>query len=394
VRILVATDQWFPDRLGGVARVASAIAAALAERGHLVDVLAPRTRGRRAHAEEGGVLVHRILPRGALPQTLSDAIATFAGARRHGRSYDVALAHVSPVACGLLAMRDRLPLVLAFHSSERQEIRFRRERSSGVARMKSFALQLPIALQERIATRRAARVLVLSEFTSRLLLAEEPSVATRTRRVSGGVDLDHFSPGDGLAAARARLGLSENGRPLLVTVRRLDPRMGLEQLVDGVDRLRGACEPRLAIVGDGPLRASLEQKVADLRLGDLVTLVGSVADDALPDWYRAADLFVLPTEAYEGFGLVTAEALSAGTPVVGTPVGATPELLAPLDPRLVMRSADAEGLAEGIRVGLGLADEVLRRRCTEYARERFDWSKSVVAWEQALEEAVAEATAA
>ena len=92
-------------------------------------------------------------------------------------------------------------------------------------------------------------------------------------------------------------------------------------------------------------------------------MVGRVSDEELQEWHRAADLFVLPTVAYEGFGLVTAEALASGTPVVGTPVGATPELLVPLDARLVSRGTDAPALAEAMRTGLALATPELRERC-------------------------------
>ena len=84
-------------------------------------------------------------------------------------------------------------------------------------------------------------------------------------------------------------------------------------------------------------------------------------ESELRDWYRAADLVVLPTVAYEGFGMVTAEALATGTPVVGTPVGATPELLEPLDPRLVAAGSDPDALAAAIRNAFTFAD-------TEFAR--------------------------
>ena len=70
---------------------------------------------------------------------------------------------------------------------------------------------------------------------------------------------------------------------------------------------------------------------AQLGLDKHVTFLGFVPDADLPRYYQAADVFVLPTRELEGFGLVTAEALACGTPVLGTPVGATPELLEPLD---------------------------------------------------------------
>ena len=112
--------------------------------------------------------------------------------------------------------------------------------------------------------------------------------------------------------------------------------------------------------------------------------VGRVAEDALPDWYRAADLFVLPTVAYEGFGMATVEALASGTPVVGTPAGATPELLEPLDPRLVAAGSDPDSLAVAIRDALAFIDDDFRDRCRDYAVARFGWDRVTRTWEEEL----------
>jgi glycosyltransferase involved in cell wall biosynthesis len=120
-----------------------------------------------------------------------------------------------------------------------------------------------------------------------------------------------------------------------------------------------------------------------------VSFPGRVSENDLRDWYRAADVFVLPTIAYEGFGMVTVEALASGTPVVGTPVGATPELLEPLEPRLVAGGDDPPSLAAAIGDALGLADADFRSRCRDYAVRRFDWDGVMVGWEETLFNAVA-----
>ena len=180
-------------------------------------------------------------------------------------------------------------------------------------------------------------------------------------------------------------------RDLLLTVRRLEPRMGLEQLLRAVALLPD--RPILTVVGGGTLDESLRRLASELGLSESVRFTGRVADDVLRDWYRAADLFVLPTVAYEGFGMATAEALASGTPVVGTPVGATPELLEPLDPRLVARGTDPEALAAGITVGIELARSELRDRCRPYACEQFGWGPVMVGWERELLETAREGTA-
>jgi len=159
--------------------------------------------------------------------------------------------------------------------------------------------------------------------------------------------------------------------------------MGIEQLLRAL-RTLPATDVSVAIVGGGMLTNELRNLGSALGLDGRVTFVGQVPEDELPDWYRAADLFVLPTVAYEGFGMATVEALASGTPVVGTPAGATPELLEPLDPRLVAGGSDADSLAVAIQDALAFVDDEFRKRCRDYAVARFGWEQVVRAWEKEL----------
>jgi glycosyltransferase involved in cell wall biosynthesis len=385
VRILVATDQWFPDFRGGSARVASETARGLARLGHDVTVVAPRSSEAPEREQEGTLTLLRVLRRGPLPRTLTDVTeaATHGRRLRHER-FDVVVAHQSTVAVGLRLARLGAPSVYVFHASAAREVSFRRTRlPRGQARLATYGLEPVIRVLEKIAIRRADRVLFLSEFSRSLLQEDHPGIDERAVRVLGGVDVERFTPGDGKEAARDRLGIPREQR-LLVTVRRLAPRMGLEELLHAVARLDGAGAPLLAIVGSGALEEQLRRIAAELGLERRVRFVGRAGDDELPDWYRAADLFVLPTVAYEGFGLATLEALASGTPVVGTAVGATREILGPLDERLLAESPDPVVLAEAIRGGLALAGEELSRRCRAYACERFAWERVMEQWEAAL----------
>jgi len=92
-----------------------------------------------------------------------------------------------------------------------------------------------------------------------------------------------------------------------------------------------------------------------------------VTDDDLVGHYQAADLFVLPTVAMEGFGISTVEALSANLPVIGTPAGATPEILAPIDERLLTDDTSVESIARGIAAWLAWRHE--DARTTRYRDE-------------------------
>ena len=388
MRILVATDQWFPDFRGGSARVATETARKLAERGHALTVLAPTTEGRPVETDEEGVRVLRVLARGFLPNTFSDVLQTRRHARRLRRShFDLSLAHQSTGAAGLLAAGLTAPMAVVYHASAPRELRFRRSRlTRGPRRLGAYALEPPLVLFERAMVSHASRLLVLSEFSRSLLEQDHPEAAARALRVSGGVDTAAFSPGDGADAARERLGVPRDV-PLLLTVRRLEARMGLEQLLHAVARVLRSRDVTVAVVGGGTRETALRRLSAALALDRNVRFLGKVTDEELRDWYRAADLFVLPTVAYEGFGMVTAEALASGTPVVGTPVGATPELLGPLDPRLLAAAAEPEALAAAIAEVLEIAGPALRRRCREYACERFAWENAIRTWEDALRQA-------
>jgi glycosyltransferase involved in cell wall biosynthesis len=266
-----------------------------------------------------------------------------------------------------------------------RENRYLRERlPAGGGRAATYALGPLLSGSERVALRSAARILVLSEYTRTLLAEDHPAALPRVVNVWGGVDTDDFEPGDGPAAARERLGVDPGAR-LLFTVRRLDLRMGLEDLIAAMARLDG--DVTLAVAGTGFLEPALRRAAGELGVADRVRFLGAVPDGELRDWYRAADAFVLPTVAYEGFGIATAEALASGTPVVGTPVGATPELLEPLEPRLVTAGTGPEALADGVRDALAMAGPELRERCRAHAVERLGWARVVERWEAALAEA-------
>jgi glycosyltransferase involved in cell wall biosynthesis len=100
---------------------------------------------------------------------------------------------------------------------------------------------------------------------------------------------------------------------------------------------------------------------------------------------------VLPTRALEGFGLITVEALACGTPVLGTPVGATPEILGALRPSLLFASAAPDDMAERLADFLARARsdpadyETLRAACRRHAEMRYDWDASVSRLETLLE---------
>jgi glycosyltransferase involved in cell wall biosynthesis len=212
-------------------------------------------------------------------------------------------------------------------------------------------------------------VLVESEFIRAQLREHHRKVPPgRVSLVPGAVDLERFRPDGSREEARARLGIGPG--PVVLTVRRLVERMGIDLLIRAVAEVP---ELRLLVGGEGPLRGDLEALARSL--GVQARFLGHVEDAVLPDYYRAADLLVLPTRELEGFGLVAIEAMACGTPAMGTPVGALPEVLGPLG--LLFEEASPRAIAAGLRRHFACRDPGLERRCLEHVRTRYDWARVI-----------------
>src|SRR5206468_2278836 len=197
---------------------------------------------------------------------------------------------------------------------------------------------------ERAAVRHARRVVVLSRYSQSQLAEVHAVSGARVSIVPGGADLQQFVPRLERREARSRLGLAGEG-PLLFTVRRLVPRMGLESLLHALVRLPDA---RLVIGGSGWLRPRLEASASALGVASRVRFAGRIDDAELPVFYQAADLVVLPSVALEGFGLITLEALACGTPVVATANSGATDVVGPLEPSWIAPDASPAALATTI----------------------------------------------
>ena len=171
----------------------------------------------------------------------------------------------------------------------------------------------------------------------------------RIRVIANGVDTERFRPLD-RNTARAELGMRHDVQ-VIVAVGNLIPWKGFQLLVGALAKLASE-HPTVEtyIIGEGPYRPALQRLIdaSDLTAG--VHLVGSRPNEELPAWYSAADLSCLPS-AGEGQPNVVLESMACGTPVVGTRVGGTPELItSPEFGILIEREVD--GLAAAIQEAL------------------------------------------
>lgn len=202
-------------------------------------------------------------------------------------------------------------------------------------------------------SRAADGVCANAEAVRKLCIEEEGSAPGRTFVVRNGLDLDRF---DRLAAQPLDAPVPE-GAPLVAVVANLWPVKGHRTLLDAVARVVTAL-PRahFALVGDGPERAFLQQRIVDLGLGRNVTLLGTRYD--VPAILARAQAFCLPSRG-EGLPNALMEAMAAGLPAIGTAVGGVPELiedgvtgaLAPADDPAALAEKIAWVLSDSRRAG-------------------------------------------
>jgi 1,2-diacylglycerol 3-alpha-glucosyltransferase len=268
----------------------------------------------------------------------------------------------SPFVTGWLAAnfarRSRLPFVFTYHT-----------------RIDEYAHYAPF--EPRLA--RAAMTALTRAFANRADAVIVPTQAMEQRLrdigvrvpiavVPSSIDIARFAGGVRSNAARATLGARDDAR-IVLAVSRIAKEKHLELAIDAIARVADA---RLAIVGDGPDRAELEARATAHDVRDRVHFTGALEPAALPDLYASSDAFVFPSPT-ETQGLVLAEALAAGLPIVAVDTPVNREVLGGFG-RLVPPDPQAVALALGAAI-VGPRDDA----AVEFARRRFGRDRQIEA---------------
>lgn len=337
--VVVVSHAWIDDQVGGAYRVASEFAEHLAASGCRVCYVC----GTSKWVFDNPTLVRGVelwryqYPRHSSPHPLN-LIGHLRGAYRVTRSIAKSMTIMglnghSPLqflGASLAIGRAQIKQVYSVHSPFDDEL-FENWTGSTIGIRRRISLGIARAI-ERENCRRATQVHTLSEYTLNLLRQKFPRIMQAKGLICPGwVDTGRFVPAVSRKSARAQLDpVWRVDCPLFFTLRRLEPRMGLDRLLDAVHRLKTGRPDRpfrLIIGGAGSLRTELREHVIRLGLENCVFLIGRVDDDVLPGCFAASDCFVLPTVALECFGLIVLESYACATPVIATPVGAIPELI-------------------------------------------------------------------
>jgi glycosyltransferase involved in cell wall biosynthesis len=345
--------------INGVVASIDALRSGLADAGTAVTIVAPHFPLER---DDDDALVR--LPSLPLPTSTGYRLCVpYVSRAARARIARAAIVHAhSPFVTGWLASniarRSHVPLVFTYHT-----------------RIDEYAHYAPF--EPRVA--RASMVALTRAFANRANAVIVPTAAMRARLrdigvhvpiaiVPSSIDVARFAGARRTAAARAFLGARDDARVVLA-VSRIAKEKHLDVAIDAIARVRDAV---LAIVGDGPDRAALEARANALGIRDRVRFTGALDPAALPDLYAASDAFVFPSPT-ETQGLVLAEALAAGLPVVAVDVPVNREVLGGFG-RLVAAGAQA--------VAHALSDAIEAPRdgaAAEFAARQFGRSRQAEA---------------
>lgn len=250
-------------------------------------------------------------------------------------------AHFGPDGCNAMGLADALniPLIVSLHGYD-------------VTRKDSHQERLYLRRRPQLFNR-AARFLCVSNFIREQALAIG-FPAHRTVVHYTGIDTDFFSPDP-----------SVRREPVMLFVGRLVPEKGCTYLLQAMAYVQRLVPARVIIIGDGPLRASLEQQAAATLKN--CQFLGAQHIEIVRDWMNRARVFCTPS-IIEGFGMVFAEAQAMGLPVAGFEAGGVPEAVADGETGFLVTNGDWRALAT--KLVLLLMFPSLWEQFSEAARQR------------------------
>lgn len=347
----------FRPIIGGYERAAERLAGELARQGCRITVITDR-RERSWPAEESlnGFVIRRLRclyrPRFHILTSLSSHAWYLL---RHGRSFDIWHVHQYGAHATLAVLLGKLlrrPVALKLTSSGSQSI------DTVLATMRMRWLH-------RWAHRRVSACVAVSAETADT--ARRFGIPTaRITRIPNGINPQEFRPANPGEKQILRQHLGLPTCPFAVFVGRLSPEKNPVAAIEAWSVLQESVPEAwpLYILGDGPLRARVEDEITARNLSRKVVLVGAVR--AVAEWLRAGDVYVLSSRR-EGLSNTTMEAMASGLPCVVTAVSGMEELIARNGAGVVVPCDDPHAIANA--VGRLMDDVRLREEMGANARE-------------------------
>ena len=245
-----------------------------------------------------------------IPEFLSEL---YSFQKTEGTTYDLVHSHywLSGRVGMTLSRTWNVPHVATFHTLAQTKLRARGGEREPARRSKV----------ESLVMRDADAIIVSTEEEKQDAVRLYDAHPQKIKVIPAGVNLDTFKPVN-QSIARQRVGIHE--KQVILYVGRIEPLKGIDVLLEAAALLDRSDDIRVLIVGGSPGNDAelgrLKALTTELGIESMVTFTGAIKQNKLPDYYSAADVFVLPSHS-ESFGLAALEAMACGAPVVVSRVG-------------------------------------------------------------------------
>jgi len=394
-RILVASASFDSAMGGGAVRLAYDLAIGLKGRGHEVTVVCEDPYSQNPEQEKvNGVTVLRYrLPRLRgldIWRSKRHIEATKEILKKYlDYSPDVVHGHSLFQYIGALRhYRGKVRSCYTIHSPFVDELRIVWG-AHGLTGQLKIIFGLPIIKRlERECLINSSMLSAESEFTrSRIQFNYGKTYSERIKVIPGWVDMKRFVSLsiEAVKATRDKLGWPNN-RPILFVLRRLEARMGLENLLHALSLAKKhGYNPYTIIGGAGSMRESLTKLRDSLGLQGDVVFMGFVPADQLPLAYGSCDASIVPTAQLECFGIIALEAMACGKPVLVTPVGALPEVMCDFQTEWISRDATPKGIFDIISAFLDKRLQTLSLLdIRNIIRQKYSYESALLTYEHFL----------
>ncbi len=260
----------------------------------------------------------------------------------------------APFVLKLFGLHKNIPLLLTLQEGDSSE-HIRRSR---------FGL---VGLSWRLALRWADRVQVISNYLGSM--ARDFGYQGEISVIPNGANLEKIKN------QKSKIKTTNQNSKIVITTSRLVKKNGIDILIDAIAKAREQIpDIQCWILGDGPEKEILKLQARSYKLEAHVNFFGTIPYEKISDYLAQADVFVRPSRS-EGLGSAFLDAMAAGLPIIGTPVGGIPDFLKDGETGLFARPDDADDLAEKIEHLLN--DGALRQRLVENGKklveEHYDW---------------------
>ena len=362
-KILHLCPYYYPS-IGGVETFCQEIALRTARLDHDVEIITQKVEGLKDYEEVDGVKIHRIRP-------LFGVYKAKVMPNIHKKIQEIQpdVIHIQGPTPGMMEF--------ALRSSNARIIMTAHNDLSGnestIYKTISAAYRLLIFSKIRS---KLDKLILPSEsykYNSKLFKGFPPE---KISIIPNGVDLEKFSPGK-KSKDECKRGLGINSKFLVLFVGSMEPLhayKGVEYLLDAIRNVKGV-DTMYCLVGEGDLKKRYIEKAKEIGITDKVRFAGKVDTDTLVQYYRAADVFVLPSVSTEVMPIVMLEAMACGTPVITTRIHGPMEMIQEGYIGYLVEPKDSVGLARTI-VSTLLNESTLaqmQKNARKEAEDKYSW---------------------